>query len=200
MKRRGQCLARNILMVVCFFSFSMALAQENTAVPSATPVIPGVKTSVATPLKAFTDLGPEDYARQVRTSIESLKTLAPQDFVATAEKLVPLIEKYIERKKRVCQGEFSTIVLNGQEEENGQVQKLSPEEIKLCYQELKAIEVGYINNLFMARKRYLDYLHVLRIEELTRDRDAALKDIQQAAAKTSGKASTRKSSNKAANR
>ena len=200
MKRRGQCLAKNILMVVCFFSFSMAWAQENTAVSSATPVIPGVKTSVATPLKAFTDLGPEDYARQVRTLIESLKTLAPQDFVATAEKLVPLIEKYIERKKRVCQGEFSTIVLNGQEEENGQVQKLSPEEIKLCYQELKAIEVGYINNLFMARKRYLDYLHVLRIEELTRDRDAALKDIQQAAAKTSGKASTRKSSNKSANK
>ena len=150
----------------------------------------------AVPFKAFADLGPEDYARQIRTAIESLKTLAPQDFVATAEKLVPLIEKYIERKKRVCQGEFSTIVLNGQEEENGQVQRLSPEEIKLCYQEMKAMEVGYINNLFTARKRYLDYLHVLRIEELIRDRDAALKDVQQAAAKVSGKTTTRKSPKK----
>ena len=169
-----------------------------TPTPVAAVESPSVNTKAnkADSLKAFTDLGPEDYARQVRAAIEDLKNLAPQDFVATAEKLFPLIEKYIERKKRVCQGEFSTIVLNGQEEENGQVQRLSPEEIKLCYQELKAMEVGYINNLFIARKRYLDYLHVLRIEELTRDRDAALKGIQQVTGKASAKASSRKTDTK----
>jgi hypothetical protein len=58
------------------------------------------------------------------------------------------------------------------------------------------MEVGYINNLFIARKRYLDYLHVLRIEELTRDRDAALKGIQQVTGKASAKASSRKTDTK----
>jgi len=145
-------------------------------------------------IAAFADLGPQDATQKVRAEIEKLKTLAPQDFVATAEKLVPLIEKYIERKRRVCQGEFSTIVLSGQEAESGPVQKLTPEEEKLCYQELKALEVGHVNNLFIARKRYLDYLHALRIEELVRDRDALLKEIQQSAAKTSNtKAAKRKS-------
>ena len=176
-----------IWFLISCWAMPLVLAEEEKARVSPATLSTAAPASSVVALKAFTDLGPEDYAHQVRTAIENLKTLPPQDFVATAEKLVPIIEKYIERKKRVCQGEFSTIVLNGQEEENGQVQRLSPEEIRLCYQELKAMEVGYINNLFIARKRYLDYLHVLRIEELTRDRDAALKDIQQAVNKSSSR-------------
>ncbi|MEI8347504.1 MAG: hypothetical protein WCG27_08550, partial [Pseudomonadota bacterium] len=90
------------------------------------------------------------------------------------------VEKYIDHKKRVCNGEFSTIILNeaGEEQSTKPEKALSPEERKLCFREMKAMQISYINNMFSARKRYLDFLHALRIEELTKVRDRTIKSLQ----------------------
>jgi hypothetical protein len=55
---------------------------------------------------------------------------------------------------------------------------LSREERKLCFRELKALQVTFINNMYSARKRYLDFLHAKRVEELEQAREKSIKSLQ----------------------
>ena len=58
--------------------------------------------------------------------------------------------------------------------------KLSHEERKLCFREMKALQITFINNMFLARKRYLDHLHQLRVSELGAAREQSIKSVQKA--------------------
>jgi len=122
-----------------------------------------------------------DYTQRIRQIIDEVKDLGTEMYVNKVDGYRQVIEKYIDHKKRVCNGEFSTIVLSDQGEDGGSnkaVARLSGEERKLCFREMKALQIAYINNMFVARKRYLDYLHVQRIDELTKARDQSIKILQ----------------------
>ena len=60
------------------------------------------------------------------------------------------MQKYIERKKRICRGEFSKIILSEETEETKG--KLSPEEKERCFEELKENQKSFINNMYNLRK------------------------------------------------
>jgi hypothetical protein len=121
-----------------------------------------------------------DYTKKVHSSLKELKDLGPTKYFKEIDNYRSDLEKYFDQKKRVCEGEFSTVILNGvsQNEKENKPLKLKPEERKLCFRELKALQLTFINNMYVARKRYLEYLHGERIKELESARENAVKSLQ----------------------
>jgi hypothetical protein len=160
----------------------------NTPKPRATKTPTPVGTPTAAAEKTFSAVGTdtamtaqesEEYTRKIREEIEAIKNLNPEEYVSKIDQYRLAVEKYIDHKKRVCNGEFSTIILSDSGEEQVRAEKrLGNEERKLCFREMKAIQISYINNMYSARKKYLDYLHALRIEELSKVRDQTIKSLQ----------------------
>ena len=123
-----------------------------------------------------------EYTGQVKAELEAIVNLSPEVYFQEIDKYRSVIEKYIEHKKRVCEGDFSTMVLDdkkgGASAEHKESKKLSAEEKKLCFKELKALQITFINHMFLARKKYLDYLHSIRIMELTNSKKKIIKSLQ----------------------
>lgn len=120
-----------------------------------------------------------EYTKEVKNSLEAIKILAPQKYFSEIDKYRSSLEKYINYKKRVCNGEFSTLILNEKDKSTKRSKKrLSVQERRLCLREMKALQITFINNMFLARKRYLDYLHGLRIEELRKIKEATIRSLK----------------------
>lgn len=119
-----------------------------------------------------------DYTKRIHKSLEELKTLKPEDYFNNVDNYRIELEKFFDQKKRVCEGEFSTVILSESNSQEKKPVKLKPEERKLCFRELKALQLTFINNLFQARKKYLSFLHKKRIKELETARENAVKSLQ----------------------
>ncbi len=119
-----------------------------------------------------------DYTKRIHESLEELKTLKPEDYFSNVDNYRIELEKFFDQKKRVCEGEFSTVILSERNSQEKKPVKLKPEERKLCFRELKALQLTFINNLFQARKKYLKFLHEKRIKELETARENAVKSLQ----------------------
>ena len=117
--------------------------------------------------------------KQVTQLIENLKGLSPKEYTLKIEDVRDNLERYIENKKGVCKGDFSTVVLSRGEQEssNKKSVKLSKEEREVCFRELKQIQQTYIESLFEVKKRYLVYLHELRLNELEVAKEEAIKEL-----------------------
>ena len=91
------------------------------------------------------------------------------------------VEKYMERKKRVCRGEFSKVILSDNPPPRDT--KLSPEEKKLCLEQLKKERISFINNMYDLRRRYLIDLHNNRLKQLEEGKNALLKSLKRSGRK-----------------
>jgi len=122
-----------------------------------------------------------EYTKTIHESLKKLKLVAPENYVIEVDNLRSELERYFEQKKRVCEGEFSTVIFEGVKEDEVEKKpvKLKPEERKLCFRELKALQLTFINNMFVARENYLVFLHEKRLKELVVARENAVKSLQQ---------------------
>lgn len=121
-----------------------------------------------------------EYTKVIHQSLKKLKSVAPENYVIEVDEYRKDLEKYFDQKKRVCEGEFSTVIFEGIKEGDSEKKpvKLKPEERKLCFRELKALQLTFINNMFIARKNYLEFLHNKRLKELEVARESAVKSLQ----------------------
>jgi hypothetical protein len=121
-----------------------------------------------------------EYTKRVRDALETIKTIKPENYISKVDKFRGDLEKYIENKKRVCDGEFSTVILGEKPREDikNKKNKLTREEKKLCFRELKALQITFVNNLYVARKSYVEYLHKERLQELASARAKTIKSLQ----------------------
>ena len=55
--------------------------------------------------------------------------------------------------------------------------KLSEKEATLCLKELKSIESSFIESMYQARKRYLDYVHKKELRALKDTKKKALEEL-----------------------
>ncbi|WP_034728932.1 hypothetical protein [Bacteriovorax sp. BSW11_IV] len=125
-----------------------------------------------------------EYTDQVSRKIDELKELRPEEYIQKVNSYRDVIEKYIDHKKRVCTGEFSTIILSSQGTPvEGSRIHLNNEERELCFRELKALQINFVNNMYVARRKFLDSMHEKRIEELSKAREEALGSINATFAK-----------------
>ncbi len=135
---------------------------------------------------------PFEYTKRIHSELKEIKQLKPEEYFQRIDTYRTHLEKYIEHKKRVCEGEFSTIILAGGEKAERlpnprrSSNKLTREERKLCFRELKALQITFINNMFLSRKKYLDYLHQDRIGQLQKARENAIKSLNRSFSRTRG--------------
>lgn len=130
-------------------------------------------------------LGELESTRLAQQQIAAIPAIDPQDFPRELKVLRDSIERFFGHKKRVCNGEFSTVILSpidvresGISRDDMIYRKLNVQERKMCFREMKEMQVQYINNVFQARKSYLEYLHSQRIEELDRLRAEAVESLE----------------------
>jgi hypothetical protein len=122
-----------------------------------------------------------EYNKKIQKSLMSLKSLPANDYFKRIDEYRGALEKHFDHKKRVCDGEFSTIVLKNVKDTEGKVinkkVRLSKSERRLCFRELKALQVTFVNNMYVARKRYLNFLHTRRLEDLDESREATIQSL-----------------------
>jgi hypothetical protein len=122
-------------------------------------------------------LGP-DLSKGVQVNLDLLEKVTPIEFPIKIDRIRDDIMKFIDHKTRVCNGDFSPVALDDPAtNQNKKIIRLTREERLLCIKELRAIHVHFINNSFEARKRYLNYLHDMRLRELDTARDDVLKGL-----------------------
>lgn len=121
-----------------------------------------------------------EYTAHLRTQLTELEGLAADQYLGQVDRYRVGMERYFDHKKRVCEGEFSSLILSERREEldESRPRRMSREEQELCFNELKALQSTYINNLYNARERYLTHLHEQRINDLKAARQKALDDLE----------------------
>jgi hypothetical protein len=116
---------------------------------------------------------------QIYGEIAVIKELTPNNYIRDVHKFRKSIEKYIAKKKGVCNGDFSTIILDEKGEDGEKIKKkLSRSERKLCFSELKDLEISFINAIYLARKRYLEDVHTTQISDLAKAREEVIKKLK----------------------
>lgn len=130
------------------------------------------------PLSSETISSSFEYTQKIQQRLIQLNELEASNYLTQIDAFRLDMERYFEHKKRVCEGDFSAVFLGTTESDSRTVQRLSREEKQLCYKELKALHVTYINNLFQARERFLSDLHQKRLEELKQARVKSLSEIE----------------------
>lgn len=129
---------------------------------------------------------PLEYSRKFKQELDQVKDLEPEEFPKKIDTYRESLERYIQHKKRVCNGEFSTIVLGGVSTEakpRRKKNKLSREERTLCFRELKGFQITLVNNIYIARKRFLNFLHEKRLKELDKTRNSTIGRLQKSFSK-----------------
>jgi len=120
-----------------------------------------------------------EFTQRIKVELDNIANIQPEKYIAEVDQYRETIEKFIEHKKRVCSGEFSTMILRSMEAETSKErQKLTREERKLCYREIKAFQITFINNMFNARKKYLNYLHTQRLIDLENTKIKVIKSLR----------------------
>lgn len=104
--------------------------------------------------------------------LAELNKLASSDFVAEIDDIKDRFDSYFRNRSRICQGEFSTLVLGQEESTDKETAKLSRSEIKACLNNLTNERMVYLDALYEKRKKYLLTLHKSQLEQLQKSKDA----------------------------
>ena len=111
----------------------------------------------------------------IKDKIDQLLHLKPEEYSKVIEEYRKGFESYFGKRKAICLGEFSSNILEADEAPLNN--KLTKVEKRLCLDKMKKMQTEYINSIFLARKRYLEYLHKKRVQNLIEAKALALKDI-----------------------
>ena len=114
---------------------------------------------------------------KVKENIVKIKTVEPEKFLSSIDSSRKSIDRFIRYKRRVCNGEFSSLVLENGETVKGEKERLTEEEKIICYRELKSIQEEFIKNMFEARVKYLNHLHQKQVLDLKTAKEELLKSL-----------------------
>jgi hypothetical protein len=131
-------------------------------------------------LSGFAEEGSFRDSQEVISKLSELKKLPAENYFTEVDKYRSDLENYFDKKKRICDGEFSTVLIKQGGQSDSIVQKrvrLSRSERKICFRELKALQIRFVNNMYEARKRYLVYLHGRRLKDLDVSRADSIQSL-----------------------
>ena len=114
---------------------------------------------------------------KVKEHIIKIKTLEPAQYLSNIDSFRKSIDRFVRYKRRVCNGEFSSLVLENGETVKGQKERLTEEEKMICFRELKSIQEEFIKNMFEARVKFLDHLHQKQVLDLKKAKEELLKSL-----------------------
>jgi len=113
----------------------------------------------------------------VKNDLLKIKNLSPDEYISKIDKYRESIERFVGYKKRVCNGEFSSLVIKDSETLVGKRKRLSREERSLCFRELKGMQKNFIDNVFFARAKYMEYLHETQMKDLRQAKVDLIKSL-----------------------
>lgn len=103
--------------------------------------------------------------------LSKLNSIEVEKFTDAIVDIKKNFDSYFDNKSRICQGEFSTMVLGEEPREEVEPAKLSREEIKACLNNLMNERMVYIDSIYELRRKYLIYLHALQLEQLKKSKE-----------------------------
>ena len=126
------------------------------------------------------DFSRADSSAAIRKLINEIPQMDPKFYSDKIASFRETFENYFDYKKGVCNGTFATLIVDEKEgvKQNKSLDKLSKEEKSLCVKDLKELHISFINNMFTWRKKYLDYIHEQRLEELKMIKQNTINEIQ----------------------
>ena len=187
--RGGSALLAALIAMV--LAPAPAKAQAPAQAPAQTPAQAQAQAPAPSPSPAQSGgsgdgdggIGPGFFTGRIRATFEEIGSLPPGEFPQRLPGLRARVDRFIDHQKKVCQGEFSTVVLDGFGEGGGPagesaLRKLDGDERKLCFRELQAIQVAFISSVHRARRAYLVHVHERELAGLDALRDEAVKSVQ----------------------
>ena len=134
------------------------------------------------------DVSSFEYTKRIHNRIDELPKVTPSSYQVRVYELKQELEQFFSHKKKVCNGEFSSVILSDSSSNLATSNnKLSKEEKELCFRELKALQTSFINNLFLARRNYLEWGHKKNLEDLNKEREQAITSLKKSFNKKSSK-------------
>lgn len=126
---------------------------------------------------------PDKYEQDLKQKIADLKQIEAKDYIQKTELLKNEILDYIDYKKGLCLGDFTSLAKNIENLEAG---ASSPKksykdkrlEQKKCFDELKASHLLFIENLYFVKKKYLKFVFDNNLSDITKNQVDDLSKIQ----------------------
>ena len=110
--------------------------------------------------------------------LQNIKLLEAGDYLKNIGVKKETVEKYIDHKKRVCSGEFTSHILDESEmKEPIEYRVLSKKDRIRCFKKVQAVQISLVENLYLARRKYLVSLHGERLLELEKIKENSVKEI-----------------------
>ena len=137
-------------------------------------------TTTATSELEGVDFSRADSSVAIRKLMNEIPQMEPMLYPDKIALFRETFENYFEYKKEVCNGAFTTLIVDEKEgvKQTKSLDKLSKEEKNLCVKDLKELHVSFINNMFTWRKKYLDYVYEQRLKELNIIKQNSINEIQ----------------------
>lgn len=122
----------------------------------------------------------DEVATIARPDFAKIRATPTDEFLEKLPSYREQMNKYIDYKKSICSGEFSTSVLDDQGSTSSRVstkRKLQAEERQLCLRELKTVQLNFIESMFVARKNYILSVQAKQLEELAKIKESAIQNL-----------------------
>ncbi len=119
---------------------------------------------------------PNEQDLAIKTKISEFSKTSLEKFPKELESLSSEVDRYIGYKKKICAGEFSTLILD-QKSDQEVTKKLAPQEKEICFRNLVTIQKEYLGVVFKKRKQFLEASHKKRIAELELIHEQALNNL-----------------------
>ena len=99
-----------------------------------------------------------------------INDLKGSEYILKIDSLRKEVEDFIHKKRRVCLGEFSSLLLKDMNQEDSapseKTIKLTKSEQEVCLKEVIGLKIKLAESLYIARKNFFDYLHKKRADKL----------------------------------
>lgn len=122
--------------------------------------------------------------------IQSLNSLEIKTLSKNLPEIEESMDRYITYKKRICSGEFSTLVLDEDNETGENERSLTKEEKELCLRNLIEDQKTFINSFYKRKKEFAKYLYDQRLSNLEKVHAELISDLT--VSKSRNKAKSRK--------
>ena len=113
---------------------------------------------------------------EVREELQSVRTLTdPKQINSRLIELSDKLNEYSLIRKKQCEGEYSSLVINENGEEEFKKNKLGKKEKKICLLELVEFKKEVLSLIFEKKKGMILGLHKLQLNELQKAKEDSLK-------------------------
>ena len=94
--------------------------------------------------------------KDVREALVQIKQIEPSKYLDEISDYKRLINRYIEYKKLVCKGEFTTFIIGeNMDASKPTKKKLSKQGMEICFRQLKNVHLDFVRGTFVARNIFI---------------------------------------------